>query len=62
MIVIPAGFSPQEYLVMEQENAIRHEYRQGLVYAMAGGSDNHNGKSPELSPTTSVPSTSTRLC
>jgi Uma2 family endonuclease len=42
MIAIPAGFSPQEYLVMERENAIRHEYRQGLVYAMAGGGDNHS--------------------
>ncbi|NET36785.1 MAG: Uma2 family endonuclease [Cyanothece sp. SIO1E1] len=42
MIAIPAGFSPQEYLALEQENAIRHEYRCGLVYAMAGGSDAHS--------------------
>ena len=42
MIAIPAGFSPQEYLALEHENAIRHEYRQGLVYAMAGGSDDHS--------------------
>jgi len=48
MIAIPAGFSPQEYLAMEQENAIRHEYRQGLVYAMAGGSDNHSRLSINL--------------
>jgi Uma2 family endonuclease len=48
MIAIPAGFSPQEYLVMEQENAIRHEYRQGLVYAMAGGSDDHSRLSINL--------------
>ncbi len=42
MIAIPAGFSPQEYLAVEHENAIRHEYRLGLVYAMAGGSDDHS--------------------
>lgn len=27
---------------MEQDNSIRHEYRQGLVCAMAGGSDDHS--------------------
>ena len=48
MIAIPAGFSPQEYLAMEHENTIRHEYRQGLVYAMAGGSDNHSRLSINL--------------
>ena len=42
MVALPAGFSPQEYLAIEHENAIRHEYRQGLVYAMAGGSDDHS--------------------
>ncbi|ESA36599.1 hypothetical protein N836_06725 [Leptolyngbya sp. Heron Island J] len=42
MMAIPAGFSPQEYLALEHENAIRHEYRQGLVYAMASGSDDHS--------------------
>jgi Uma2 family endonuclease len=42
MVAIPAGFSPQDYLLLEQENSIRHEYRQGLVYAMAGGSDDHS--------------------
>lgn len=42
MIAIPAGFSPEEYLAIEHENAIRHEYRCGLVYAMVGGSDNHS--------------------
>lgn len=48
MIAIPAGFSPEEYLVMERENAIRHEYRRGLVYAMAGGSDDHSRLSINL--------------
>jgi Uma2 family endonuclease len=42
MVVIPSGFSPQDYLAIERESAIRHEYRHGLVYAMAGGSDNHS--------------------
>ena len=39
MIAIPAGFSPQDYLAVEQENTLRHEFRYGLVYAMTGGSD-----------------------
>ena len=42
MIAIPSGFSPEEYLSLEYENTIRHEYRRGLVYAMAGGSDDHS--------------------
>jgi Uma2 family endonuclease len=42
IVTIPSGFSPQEYLALEHDNAIRHEYRRGLVYAMAGGSDSHS--------------------
>ncbi len=42
MIAIPSGFSPEEYLSIEHDNTIRHEYRRGLVYAMAGGSDDHS--------------------
>ncbi len=42
MIAIPSGFSPEEYLSLEHNNTIRHEYRRGLVYAMAGGSDDHS--------------------
>jgi Uma2 family endonuclease len=42
MIAIPSGFSPEEYLSLEHENKVRHEYRRGLVYAMAGGSDDHS--------------------
>ncbi|MEM9484900.1 MAG: Uma2 family endonuclease [Cyanobacteria bacterium P01_F01_bin.116] len=42
MVALPAGFSPREYLSLEHTNTIRHEYRQGLVYAMAGGSDDHS--------------------
>ena len=42
MIAIPSGFSPEEYLSLEHDNTVRHEYRRGLVYAMAGGSDDHS--------------------
>lgn len=48
MVAIPSGFSPQDYLAIEQENTVRHEYRYGLVYAMAGGSDNHSRLSINL--------------
>ncbi|MBX2863275.1 MAG: Uma2 family endonuclease [Leptolyngbyaceae cyanobacterium MAG.088] len=41
MIAIPHYISPEEYLALERQSSIRHEYRQGLVYAMAGGTDNH---------------------
>jgi Uma2 family endonuclease len=34
--------SEDEYLRGEQESAIRHEYINGIVYAMAGASDKHN--------------------
>jgi Uma2 family endonuclease len=42
MIAIPSGFSPEEYLALEQHSQIRHEYRRGRVYAVAGGSDDHD--------------------
>ncbi len=42
MIAIPNYISPEEYLVIERHSDIRHEYRRGLVYAMAGGTDNHD--------------------
>ena len=42
MIAIPAGFNPEDYLALERDNTVRHEYRRGLVYAMAGGSDDHS--------------------
>lgn len=48
MIAIPAGFNAQEYLALEREHPIRHEYRRGLVYAMAGGSDDHSRLSINL--------------
>lgn len=42
MIAIPDGFNPEDYLAMERQHPMRHEYRYGLVYAMAGGSDDHS--------------------
>ncbi|MDY6781060.1 MAG: Uma2 family endonuclease [Cyanobacteriota bacterium] len=33
--------SPEEYLQLEEKSSIKHEYRQGDVYAMAGASNNH---------------------
>jgi Uma2 family endonuclease len=42
MIAVPNYISPEEYLAIEHDNPIRHEYRRGLVYAMASGTDNHD--------------------
>jgi Uma2 family endonuclease len=42
MIAVPHHISPEDYLDLEGQSPIRHEYRRGLVYAMAGGTDNHD--------------------
>jgi Uma2 family endonuclease len=42
MRAVPHYISPQDYLDIEYQSQIRHEYRRGLVYAMAGGTDNHD--------------------
>ena len=42
MIAVPHYICPEEYLDIESQSPIRHEYRRGLVYAMAGGTDNHD--------------------
>lgn len=42
MIAVPHYVSPEEYLEIEHQSVIRHEYRQGLAYAMTGGTDNHD--------------------
>lgn len=42
MIAVPHHISPKEYLALELNSQHRHEYRYGLVYAMAGGTDNHD--------------------
>lgn len=35
-------WTPEEYLAFERDSEIRHEYLDGEVYAMAGGSRNHS--------------------
>lgn len=34
-------FTPEEYLSLERESTIKHEYKQGLVFAMAGAKKSH---------------------
>jgi Uma2 family endonuclease len=34
--------SVEEYLAHEQEGDVRHEYVDGYLYALAGGSSRHN--------------------
>ena len=41
MIAIPNYINSDEYLIIDRDSPTRHEYRRGLVYAMAGGSGNH---------------------
>jgi Uma2 family endonuclease len=36
------SLSPEEYLLMEEQSDIKHEYRRGQAYAMAGTTDRHN--------------------
>lgn len=42
MIAVPHYISPSEYLELECDSQYRHEYRCGLVYAMAGSTDNYD--------------------
>ena len=44
MVALPDTpyLSPEEYLAAEAESPVKHEYRDGKVYAMAGGTDAHN--------------------
>src|SRR2546421_10207888 len=35
-------FTPSEYLTLERQSEIRHEYLDGFVYAMAGESPAHS--------------------
>lgn len=37
-----AGLTVEEYLAGENDGAVRHEYLNGVVYAMAGASERHN--------------------
>jgi Uma2 family endonuclease len=42
-------FTPEEYLQLEAMSAIKHEYKQGLVFAMAGAKKAHVGIVSNLS-------------
>ncbi|GAB4459441.1 MAG: Uma2 family endonuclease [Elainellaceae cyanobacterium] len=44
MVAVPVAqyVSPEAYLAAEATRPIKHEYREGYVYAMAGGTDAHN--------------------
>ncbi|MEY2984406.1 MAG: hypothetical protein RLZZ568_1023 [Cyanobacteriota bacterium] len=35
-------YTPEEYLALEEKAAYKHEYRNGAIVAMAGGSTDHN--------------------
>lgn len=35
-------YSPEEYLALEAESEVKHEYRDGEIVEMAGGTTNHN--------------------
>ena len=41
MIAVSHYISTEEYLSIERRSNVCHEYRYGLVYAMASGTDNH---------------------
>lgn len=38
----PKVFSVEEYLELEARSEVRHEYVEGVLYALAGSSDHHN--------------------
>jgi Uma2 family endonuclease len=42
MIAVPNYISAEGYLTIKRQSQVRHGYRCGLVYAMAGGTDNHD--------------------
>ncbi|MCG6135620.1 MAG: Uma2 family endonuclease [Nostoc sp. LLA-1] len=42
MVASPESYiTPEEYLQMEEQSAIKHEYINGYIYAMAGATDPH---------------------
>lgn len=50
MIAVPHYISPKDYLDIEPNNPVRHEYQLGLVYAMADDTDNHDRIALNLLP------------
>ncbi len=41
MIASPQYLTPDDYLQLEAQSALKHEYINGKIYAMAGASDRH---------------------
>ncbi|NMF82447.1 Uma2 family endonuclease [Nodosilinea sp. P-1105] len=41
MVASPQYLTPEDYLQLEAESAVKHEYLDGDIYAMAGASDAH---------------------
>ncbi|MGD1854709.1 MAG: Uma2 family endonuclease [Leptolyngbyaceae cyanobacterium] len=41
MVALPQYLTIEDYLQLEAESPIKHEYIDGQVYAMAGASDSH---------------------
>jgi Uma2 family endonuclease len=41
MVAPPQRLTTEDYLQLEAESSVKHEYFDGEVYAMAGASDNH---------------------
>ena len=39
-MAIPHYINTEDYLALERQSSVRYEYQRGLVYAMAGGTDN----------------------
>ncbi|HJW95793.1 MAG TPA: Uma2 family endonuclease [Thermoanaerobaculia bacterium] len=43
MLPHPVRYTYEEYLRVEQDSNIRHEYLEGQIYAMSGGTPEHSG-------------------
>jgi Uma2 family endonuclease len=41
MIASPQRLTPDEYLQLEEQSSVKHEYMDGEAYATAGASDAH---------------------
>jgi Uma2 family endonuclease len=38
----PRRYTPEEYFAIEAQSEVRHDYVEGEIFAMAGGSKSHN--------------------
>lgn len=50
MIANPQRLTPGEYLALETESSVKHEYRNGVVWARAGTSDRPRRQQPADRP------------